>query len=159
MVEFRRDWLDNIDNMQREMEQLLDQISQRKPPMVRFSPRAWEPAIDMYETQNEVVVVAELAGLSLEDIRVGFDGKSLMIRGDRKESHEGARRTYYQMEISRGAFQRAVPLPAAVDPDGAEACYHDGILEIVLPKRPTDRTQTVSIRTTESGERRQPWSA
>lgn len=148
MVQFRRDWLDNLDSMQREMEQLLDQLARRKPPMVRFSPRAWEPAIDMYETNDDIVVVADLAGLSMEEIRIIVDGRALLLRGERKESHGEMRRTYYQMEISRGPFERGLLLPAPVDPGRATASYHDGILEVVLPKHPTERTQRVTIRTT-----------
>ena len=148
MVQFRRDWIENIDSMQREMEQLLDQFATRKPPLIRFSPRAWEPAIDMYETPQAVVVLVELAGLRQEDIDITVHAKNLIISGERRESQEGNKRTYYQMEISKGHFERGILLPVAVDIDKTKASYHDGILEIVLPKRIDDQIRKVDIRTT-----------
>ena len=147
MVQFRRDWLENIDSMQREMEQLLDQFATRKPPLVRFSPRAWEPAIDMYETPQAMVVMVELAGLRQEDIDITVHAKTLVIRGERRESQEGNKRTYYQMEIFKGHFERGILLPVEVDIDQTKASYHDGILEIVLPKRVDDQIRKVDIRT------------
>ncbi len=147
MVQFRRDWLENIDSMQREMEQLLDQFATRKPPSVRFSPRAWEPAIDMYETPQAMVIMVELAGLRQEDIDITVHAKTLVIRGERRESQEGDKRTYYQMEIFKGHFERGILLPVAVDIDQTKASYHDGILEIVLPKHIDDQIRKVDIRT------------
>lgn len=147
MVQFRRDWIENIDSMQREMEQVLDQFATRKPPSIRFSPRAWEPAIDMYETPQAVVVMVELAGLRQEDIDITVHAKNLLIRGERRESQEGNKRTYYQMEISKGHFERGILLPMAVDIDQTKASYNDGILEIILPKRIDDQIRKVDIRT------------
>jgi HSP20 family protein len=147
MVDFRRDWLTDFHSMQREMEQLLDQFARRKPPMVRFAPSAWEPPVDMYETAQNVVVVAELAGVKQEEIRISVHAKTLIIRGGRTERQAGSDRTYYQMEISTGPFERGVLLPIAVDAEKATASYNDGILEIVLPKVSKERTRRVDIRT------------
>jgi HSP20 family protein len=115
--------------------------------MIRFSPRVWEPAIDMYETPQAVVVVAELAGLKQEDIDITLHAKTLIISGERIESQERNERTYYQMEISRGHFERGILLPAAVDTEKAKASYHDGILQIVLPKRMDEQIRKIDIRT------------
>jgi len=148
MVGFRRDWLSSFDSMQREMEQLLDHFASRKPPLVRFSPWAWEPAVDLYETPEEVVVLAEMAGVREEDFEIVVDGNTLVVRGERGELRASSKRTYYQMEISKGPFERCILLPVAVDANGIRASYQDGILEIVLPKRLEDRTHKVKIRTT-----------
>jgi len=147
MVGFRRDWLFDIDSMQREMEQLLDHFASRKPPSVRFSPWAWEPAVDLYETPDEVVVMVELAGVGEEDFEIIVDGNTLAVRGERREPSATGKRTYYQMEISKGPFERSILLPVAVDVDATRASYQDGILEIVLPKRQGGRTHRVKIRT------------
>ncbi len=147
MVNFRRDWLENIQSMQQEMVQLLDQFAGRKPPMVRFAPSAWEPPIDMYETADNLVVVAELAGVNQEDVRISVHAKTLIIRGQRRERQAGSNRTYYQMEISTGPFERGVLLPVAVDAEQATASYDDGILQIVLPKVSKEGTRRIDIRT------------
>jgi len=134
MVEFRRDWIFQITTVQQEMERLLDHFAGAKPPSVRFSPRVWEPAIDVCETQDKVVVVVELAGVEEQDIEITVNRDRFLIRGERKRPSYGERQTYYQMEIPSGPFEREVPLPAAVDPEGGEASYKDGLLEVVLPK-------------------------
>lgn len=148
MADFRRDWLTDFYSMQQEFEQLLDHFARRKPPTVRFGPSAWEPSIDLYETADSVVVVAELAGVKQEEIRISVHSKTLIIRGERKERQAGSHRTYYQMEISTGPFERGVLLPAAVDAERATASYDGGILEIVLPKMAIERTRRIDIRTT-----------
>ena len=148
MVQFRSDWPINIDTLQREMERLLEQFASRKPPLVRYAPRTWEPAIDVYETAGDIVVVAELAGLSLEDIRISVHTRTLIIRGERKESQHGSKRTYYQIEIPQGPFERGILLPVDVDTANARASYSDGMLEIVLPKRLEQQSRKVSIHTT-----------
>ena len=148
MVGFRRDWLANIDSMRQEMEQLLDHFAHRKPPSVGFSPWAWEPAVDLYETTEGVVVLVELAGVGEGDFEIVVDGKTLVVRGQRTEPRAPSRRTYYQMEIFKGPFQRSISLPVAVDANGTTASYQNGILEIVLPRRQGERAYKVKVRTT-----------
>lgn len=151
---FRSDWLTNIQSMQQQMEQLLDQFTRRKPPAVRFSSRAWEPAIDVYETPDQVVVLAELAGVLQEDIAVSIHGRRMLISAHRRDERSGGDRTYHQMEIATGAFQRTVALPAEVDVDRAAATCCDGMLEIVMPKR-VGGERKIDIRPGLSGERRE----
>ncbi len=145
MVEFRQDWFSNIQSMQREMERLLDYFGSSKPPIVCFA-RMWEPAIDVYETANDVVVLVELAGVKQDEIEIKVDGNTLVIRGERKESPLHNKRTYYQVEIHRGPFERGILLPATIDPEKAKASYEDGILEIVLPKVIQEQAFQVKVR-------------
>ena len=145
MVEFRRDWLGNIHGVQWEIERLLDYFGKSKPPIVHFAPRVWEPAIDIYETEEDVVVLVELAGVKQDEIEIVVDGNTLVIRGERKEAQLRSKRTYYQMEIHKGLFERSILLPAMVDPDKTKASYEDGLLEIVLPKVWQEQTIRVKI--------------
>lgn len=140
MMQLRRDWYVHIDSMYREMEQLLDNMSARKPPLVRFSPRAWEPNIDIYETADEVVLIAEIAGVAEEDITITVEGNVLAIKGMRREPTADPKRTYLQMEIDKGAFERAFLLPTAVTADEARASYREGLLQVRLPKTVQRRT-------------------
>ena len=146
MVEFRQDWLSNIQSMQREMERLLDYFGGSKPPIVHFA-CMWEPAIDVYETANDVVVLVELAGVKQDEIEIKVDGNTLVIRGERKEAPLRSKITYYQqMEIHRGLFERGVLLPATIDPEKARASYEDGVLEIVLPKVIQEQAFQVKVK-------------
>lgn len=147
MVEFRRGPFGDIEILQREMERFFDRLSSAKPPVVRFSPRVWQPSIDVYEMEEEIVVLVELAGMSGEDVDVTLSGDKLQVKGERQTCGEGTRRTYHQMEIPCGIFERTIDLPAPVDPERAKASYQDGILEIVMPKAREALTHKVKIRT------------
>jgi len=147
MVELRRDWSEVIVSMQREVERLLGDFASRKPPSVRFSPKAWEPEIDIYETADNVVVLVELAGLKQEEIEVIVHGSLLVVRGERRDIKQGIRRSYYQMEILWGPFERSINLPVAVDANQTKAYYEGGFLEIVLPKLREETHRRVEIKT------------
>lgn len=146
MLELRRDWSELVINLQREMEQLMDDFATRKPPMVRFSPRTWEPSVDVYETDNEVLILIELAGVKEDEIEVAVDNKTVTIKGDRKDIKRGIRRTYSQMEILWGPFERNIPLTTNVDVSQVKAYYESGFLEIVLPKLNDDKYRQVNIK-------------
>ncbi len=148
MVEMRYDWLSNIQGMQREMERLLDHLCSSKPPMVHFA-RMWEPAVDVYETEKNIVVLVELAGVKQDKMDVIVVGSTLVVRGERKETPLGGNQTYHRIEIHRGFFERAILLPTAVDPDRTKASYEDGLVEIVLPKVEEERVLRLKVRTPE----------
>lgn len=143
---FQSDWLDVTQGMQKEMGRLLDYLGSSKPPSVHFS-QMWEPAVDIYETATEVIVVAELAGVNQSDIEIMIDNNSLVIRGRRKEVALHGRRNYYQMEIHAGSFERRIRLPARIDPDKTKASHENGMLEIVLVKARPEQIIHVSVRT------------
>jgi HSP20 family protein len=146
MVELRSDWTEIVVTMQREMERLLDDFSSRKPPSVRFSPRTWAPAVDVFETADEVVVLFELAGVKEEQIEVEVYGKELIVRGERQDVKQGISRSYTQMEILWGPFERKITLPAAVEVERTKAFYENGFLEIVLPKSKPQVRRRVEIK-------------
>ena len=120
-------------NIQREME-WLEKVVSRKPPTVRFSPRTWQPAIDVYETDEEVVVLVELAGVNQDEIEVLVQSNILIVRGERRDIKQGIKRTYSQMEVLWGPFERDIALPANVDAERVKAFYEAGFLEVILPK-------------------------
>ena len=121
-------------NIQREMEWLIEEVVSRKPPVVRFSPRTWQPAIDVYETDENVVVLIELAGIKQDEIEVLVQNNILMIRGERRDTKQGIKRTYSQMEVLWGPFERNITLPVNVDVERVKAFYEAGFLEVILPK-------------------------
>ena len=146
MIELRQDWTREILNVRQEMERFFGDFATRKPPSVRFSPRTWEPAIDIYETAEEIVVLVELAGMAQEEIDIEVGAKTLIVRGHRKDVKQGIRRSYYQMEILWGPFERNIMLPVAVDTSQARAFYESGLLEVVLPKAREVQIHQVRIK-------------
>ena len=146
MIESRRNWSEVVVNIQREMEWLMGDVVSRKPPMVRFSPKTWQPDIDVYETDNEVVVLVELAGAREDEIEVMVHNDTLIVRGERKDIKQGIKRTYSQMEILWGPFERDITLPANVNVDKIKAFYDRGFLEIALPKSGVDKPRHIDIK-------------
>ncbi len=146
MVELRSDWTEIVVTMHREMERLLGDFSSRKPPAVRFSPRTWAPAVDVFETADEVVALFELAGVKEEQIEVEVYGKELIVRGERRDVKQGISRSYTQMEILWGPFERRVTLPAAVEVEKTRAFYENGFLEVVLPKVKVEVRRRVEVK-------------
>ncbi len=142
------DWSAHFSSINREMERLLDHIGGSKPPAARFCPTMLEPAVDVYETMEEVVVVLDLAGLQDGDVELVVDGTNLTIRGERRDQRLGNPRTYHYMEICYGPFDRSLVLPCLVDADGAKASYRGGLLEVVLPKSQEAKSRRIPIKTT-----------
>jgi HSP20 family protein len=130
-----------IDDWQREMERYLAHFARTgKRPTIVFTqhPHAapvWTPAVDMYETEDALVVVLELAGVDAQQTDVKAEPHALTIRGVRRQRVAQDNRTYHALEMAYGRFERTVRLPPGLDTDAAQASYKDGLLEITLPKR------------------------
>lgn len=121
------------EEIQAEMERFFAHIGRRKGPLYYFG-KAWVPMCDVSETETEVIVVADLGGVTKKDVAVRVVGNILVLSGVRREPANAPRRRYRQMEISYGPFERSVELPAPVDAESARATYDEGFLEVRLPK-------------------------
>ncbi len=104
------------------------------------------PAIDIAETDSEIIVKAELPGIDLEDIDVSISGDTLVIKGEKKKETEQAGRTFHIIERAYGKFTRSVRLPTDIDADNVKASYKNGVLEIVLPKKEPAKTKRIEIK-------------
>lgn len=121
------------DDIKKEMERFFEHLERWKRPVFFFE-KAWKPRCDVSETKSEVIVVADIAGVSPDNIVIAVEGNHMVISGIRREPDSAVRRNYLQMEISYGTFERVLVLPARVDAGEARAGYDDGFLEIRLPK-------------------------
>jgi HSP20 family protein len=92
----------------------------------------WSPPTDVYETEENLVVKVEVAGVREDDFEVSVEDQVLIIRGSRPDT--GERRAYHQMEIRFGKFEISFGLPTGIDLDNASAEYKDGFLSVVFPK-------------------------
>lgn len=98
--------------------------------------------IDLVETDDEIIVSAEIPGLKPEDIDVSMVGNRLMLKGAFEAEEERERGDVYVCERRYGSFQRRIDLPTSVDVDAAEATFKNGVLKVELPKsKPTERKQ------------------
>jgi HSP20 family protein len=104
------------------------------------------PAMDLYQTADEVVVKANLPGLKAEDVQISVANGVLSLHGEFKQENEQNEATYHVLERRYGSFERSVTLPTDVQTDKAKADFQDGVLTITLPKAETVKPKTITIK-------------
>jgi HSP20 family protein len=104
------------------------------------------PAIDLYQTADEVVVKAALPGLKADDVQISVTGDMLTLRGEFKQENEKKDATWHIREQRYGAFERSVALPTDVQTDKAKADFENGILTVTLPKAETVKPKTITVK-------------
>jgi HSP20 family protein len=109
---------------------------------------SWAPQVEVIERDNQLIVRADLPGMSKDDVQVDIDDNSLIIRGERKTEHEENEEGYYRSERSYGSFYRQIPLPSGVDTEQANAEFRNGVLEITLPAPARSREERRQIAIT-----------
>lgn len=103
------------------------------PLTTEFKNVEWMPQIEMRQTNGDLLVKADLPGLTKDDVKVELTGEMLTISGERKEEKEEKLEGFYRTERKYGRFYRQIPLPETVKTDKANAMFHNGVLEIKLP--------------------------
>lgn len=125
-----------------ELDFLFGTFYKARRPMLMPIDKGWRPLTDVYETEEELVIVMDIAGISVNDIRLTLLGNILTIRGIRRERPNDERRHFHKMEVDFGPFERRIEIPARIDPDRATRAYFQGFLEIRLPKEAERRLPT-----------------
>ena len=103
-------------------------------------------AIDVYQTPDEIVIKAPIAGVRPEDLEISINNDVINIRGQRKEQEQITRENYFMQECYWGAFSRSYVLPITVDGDKTSASLKNGILTISIPKQEKTKTKTIQIK-------------
>jgi HSP20 family protein len=127
------------------MDRLFDDAFTR-PLSVRDGWSMATPAIDMYQTDNEVVVKASIPGLKAEEVQINVTGDMLTIKGEVKQEEERKDRAWHIREHHFGSFERSIVLPTDVKSDKAEAVFENGILTVSLPKADEVKPRTINIK-------------
>ena len=104
------------------------------------------PAINLYQTADEVVVKAALPGLKADDVHISVTADVLTLRGEYKQDEEKKEATYHIREHRYGSFERSVMLPTYVQTEKATADFEDGVLTIILPKAETVKPKTITVK-------------
>ncbi|MBC7795493.1 MAG: Hsp20/alpha crystallin family protein [Pyrinomonadaceae bacterium] len=112
----------------------------------QMSHGSWLPSVDISETQNEIVIEAELAGLKPEDVEISIENNTLTLRGERKLEKKEQSDNYHRVERSYGSFTRSFTLPRTVSGDEANAEFNHGVLKIALPKREETKARKIEIK-------------
>jgi HSP20 family protein len=105
----------------------------------------WSPAVDIFETEGEIVVKAELPGMDRKDITLNLERNVLTLKGERRFEKEAKDDNYHRIERSYGGFSRTFSIPATVDEEKIHAEYKEGVLKIVLPKKEQAKPKQIRI--------------
>lgn len=109
-------------------------------------PFDFNPSLDISETDKEIIVKADLPGMSEKDIKVTVDDDTLTLKGSKEESKEEKGETFYRRERSTGSFMRRFQLPAKVDREKVKATFKDGLLTVRFPKNESGKHSEAEIK-------------
>lgn len=151
LIPYRKnDWLSDpfreLEMLQREMNRLFD-FSLTRSPMEESTLLGgqWAPAIDVYDSKDNIMVKADLPGLTKDEIEVSVHNNNLIIKGEKKKDQEVKEENYYRTERFYGSFYRTIPLSSDVDADKVVAKYEDGVLSLTLPKKEEAKPKQITI--------------
>jgi HSP20 family protein len=108
------------------------------------------PRVNVRETDEEIVVMAELPGLEEKDFDISLEENVLTIKGEKHSEHEEKGDGFHHVETTSGSFERRLRLSCEVDADEVKATYKNGVVTVVLPKRPEDRPEVRTVPVTSS---------
>jgi HSP20 family protein len=111
----------------------------------------WAPEVEIFHRNNELVVRADLPGLTKDDVKVDVTDDGITIQGERKREYEEEREGVYRSERSYGSFRRVIPVPEGAISEQAKATFKDGVLEITMPAPPEQVRRGRRLEITEGG--------
>lgn len=132
--------------LQDRMNQLLDErFGRLRTGNESMDSGAWSPAVDIYETDHDIVVKAELPEMKEKDLDIRLVNNTLTLKGERKFEKETQEENYHRVERAYGAFSQSFTLPTSVDQDKISAEYKDGVLKITLPKKVETKSKQIKV--------------
>ena len=106
----------------------------------------WNPTVDIYENDDQIVVKADLPGVEKKDIHVDVKNNMLTIKGERSSESESKKQNFYHRERALGKFERSLTLPSKVDTEKINASYKDGVLKIEIPKPESQKPKHITVQ-------------
>jgi HSP20 family protein len=111
--------------------------------------RPWAPAVDIFETENELLLKADLPGVEMKDIDIQVENGTLTLRGERKYENETKEGGFHRIERSYGSFARLFTLPDTVNFEDVKADFKNGVLTVKLPKKEVAKPRTIKVEVKE----------
>ena len=146
MAIIKWDPLGNITMLQDRINKLFDDSFPHRPQDGETAPaNAWTPSVDIYETEQGVVIAPDLPGDDKEDVTVEVKNDLLTISGQRSEDPQCQATNYYRRERTCGNFHRAFTLHALITPDQIRATFKNGVLMVTIPRPPEDKPRQVTV--------------
>lgn len=131
--------------LKKEMDRLFQEFFGKSYFPERWEVVEWAPAVDVSETNDEVIVKADIPGVNAEDIEINIVDNVLTIKGEKKREKEEKKENFYRVERYYGTFMRSIQLPSEIDIEKVKAQYKDGVLKIVLPKKPESKAKVIKV--------------
>jgi HSP20 family protein len=138
----------NTQNLQEQVNRLFESSFPAKGEASALT--TWAPAVDIYETENELVIKADLPDVNEQELDVRVENNTLTIGGERKFEDQVKEENYLRVERSYGSFSRSFSLPTTLNTEAIKAEYKNGVLTVELPKRAESKPKQVKISVTNS---------
>lgn len=135
----------DFDRMGSKFEKTIADMFNTMNPMFAFAKSAWKPPIDIFETSDNILITAEIAGVEKENLELEISSRAIRISGKRIPVPSARNGRYRLAEIQYGIFERIMHLPVLIDPEKTSATYKKGLLQINLPKITGETTYKVPI--------------
>lgn len=132
------------DRFSRLFDQMLDEGG--RPSTEEFSNRSWMPAMDIRETEDALILEAELPGIDKSDVQLSLENNVLTLSGERKFEKDVEKESFHRIERAYGSFSRSFSLPRNVRTEDASASFDNGVLRVELPKVDEAKPRRVEIR-------------
>ena len=131
--------------IQERMNRLFQETLSRQRGQEEIDSGQWGPAVDIFETDDGIILRADLPGVVQSDIEVQINDNTLVLRGERKQPQDIKADDYHRAERPHGAFVRSFSLPQNVDQSAIRASHDNGVLELVLPKRQESKAKSIRV--------------
>lgn len=125
---------DDFDRLEAKFQKTVSDMFHSVNPIYSFSKSTWYPPLDIFETQEEIIVIAELAGVNKDNLDLEINSRAIRIAGRRIGVPPAENGKYRLAEIQYGNFERVLYLPSAIDTDSVSAAYKKGLLHIRVNK-------------------------
>jgi HSP20 family protein len=140
------DLFGDITRARREMEHLMQHMIGQPFSFLYPAPSKWRPNVDVFESEDSVVVIIELAGVKRENVLLTYDDGKLYVNGVRRDEIQYKNRKYCQMEINYNDFERAVYLPENIHVDKITARLNNGLMIVEAPKKKPEVPKSQQVR-------------
>ncbi len=142
--------MQELDVLRRQMDQLFEGLTTRDFPMLAMNGETkWLPAIEIQETETEVILKAQVPGIAAKDLEVQVTPDTVMLKGEHQQSTKTEEKGFSRSEFQYGQFARTVPLPAVVQHEQVKSNFKDGVLTLTLPKAAEAQPKVVKVDLTQ----------
>ncbi|MFQ6038920.1 MAG: Hsp20/alpha crystallin family protein [Candidatus Aminicenantales bacterium] len=145
MAIIRWDPFRDLITLREKMNQLFEEAFSTRGEERDLVSTTWTPSVDIYETEQDLVLTAELPGIDEKDIEIKIEDHTLSIKGERKFEKETKEENYHRIERSYGSFYRSFTIPQYVDQEKIQAEHENGVLRITMPKRPELKAKKIKV--------------